>query len=467
MYELIEHIGLTMFMKVTIACWNEMLIVLLLLILLLGIYRDKKEKGISRAEIPMSSEIIVFFVIVLIYNLCCVLDTIYNGTLFKASYFIMRFGVFGYYASGGVLTLFLLKVFKEHIADKLKVQVLDKLITAFRLVQIPMFLMLLSTPFTDIIYKINSENNYVRSWGYIVWQSVTIGTFLFIGTALIIYWKKIDKLFRKVVATAVFFPIIGFIGCSLTDTCLNNSMVAVTAVLIFLLHLQNKARAAIRNAYELERTRTLLAESRFSLEHSNNQMLMAQIQPHFINNSLMALRARCVSYPDIYESITNFSLYLRSHFEALGDAKVISFEQEMMNIEAYLALEKQNYKDRLKIEYDIECDDFKIPVLSVQPLVENAVQHGIGTYDEGGTVKIAAYRDNGKVIIEVCDDGSGKNSITMQQKKRSGIGIENVRARLRSMSDGELEVITRENGTTARITINKCEEAMKNDDIIN
>ena len=97
--------------------------------------------------------------------------------------------------------------------------------------------------------------------------------------------------------------------------------------------------------------------------------------------------------------------------------------------------------------------DFLIPALSVQPLVENAVRHGVATYDKGGTVQINAHRANGKIIIEVIDEGFGRNNITKQQEKRKGIGIENVRARLHSISKGELEIISGEHGTTARITI--------------
>lgn len=203
----------------------------------------------------------------------------------------------------------------------------------------------------------------------------------------------------------------------------------------------------------MEKMQTQLAENKLELEHSKNETLMAQIQPHFINNSLMALRSRCSDYPEIYESITNFSRYLRSNFEALGDTRLILFEQEMENIEAYLALEKQNFGERLQVEYDIDCDDFLIPALSVQPLVENAVRHGVATYEKGGTVQINAHRAGGKVMIEVIDDGSGKSNITEQQTKRKGIGIENVRARLHSMSNGELEIISGEHGTTARIII--------------
>ena len=125
----------------------------------------------------------------------------------------------------------------------------------------------------------------------------------------------------------------------------------------------------------------------------------------------------------------------------------------MCNIEAYLALEQENFGERLRVEYDIDCDDFLIPVLSVQPLVENAVRHGVATYEKGGTVYINAHRSDGKIIIEVIDEGFGRNNIIKQQEKRKGIGIENVRARLHSLSNGELEIISGEHGTTARITI--------------
>ena len=199
----------------------------------------------------------------------------------------------------------------------------------------------------------------------------------------------------------------------------------------------------------------MLYKSKLDLEHSKNDLLIAQIQPHFINNSLMALRSQCRDNPDLYESITEFSKYLRSHFEALSNTKMISFEQEMSNVEAYLSLERLNFGERLQVEYDIELDNFLVPALSVQPLVENAVRHGIGTYEEGGTVKISVHKNNGFIIIEIIDDGSGKSSLTVQQKKRKGIGIDNVRSRLRSMQNAELDIIMTENGTTARITLSE------------
>ena len=194
-------------------------------------------------------------------------------------------------------------------------------------------------------------------------------------------------------------------------------------------------------------------ENKLELSQSKMTVLMAQIQPHFIFNSLMAIQAQCIDYPEVYDSLDSFAHYLRSNFDSLGDTKPVSFSRELENIEAYLALEQQNFGDRLCIEYDIECDDFLLPALTVQPLVENAVRHGVGTYDKGGTVRISTHRIDGKIIIEVSDDGTGGLNITPQQKTRKGIGIENVRARLKSMIGGELDVITGEHGTTARIVI--------------
>lgn len=455
MRELINRIGLPMFVQIIIECWNEVFLLILISVLFIGIHQEKHNKSIVKPKIPMTNELITFFIAVLIYNLCDIMDISFGGKPTFYSYIIIRSGVFCYYTVGEFMTLFFLNILKTHIAEKNSMHKLKKTFFIVQLIQIPLLILLALTPFYEVLYKITDTNEYMRSWGYFIWQNVTIVSFSFIGFVIITNWQIIDPFFKKIVVTSIVFSIIGIIGNFFIQISFNNIMFTVNAIVLFIIYEQNKTEITVTTTSELAKTKMLLTESMLSLEQSKNQTLMAQIQSHFINNSLMALRSRCMKYPDIYESITNFSMYLRSHFEAIGDTKTISFEQEMNNIEAYLALEKQNYKDHLIVEYEIECDDFTIPILSVQPLVENAVRHGIGTYEQGGIVHINTYRKNGKIIIEVIDDGSGNNNITQQQKKRKGIGIENVRARLASMKGGKLEIITRENGTTARITIDE------------
>lgn len=204
-----------------------------------------------------------------------------------------------------------------------------------------------------------------------------------------------------------------------------------------------------------------LHNSRLKLEKQKNELLMAQIQPHFINNSLMAIQAQCIDHPDIYESIKNFSRYLHSNFDNIGSSHSITFKQELKNIKAYLALEKMNFEGKMKVEYDIESDDFLLPSLSVEPLVENAVRHGIAAREYGGTVRIMQREENDRIIIEVCDIGSGRQKLTENQKKRRGIGINNVRTRLEYGNKGKLDLIPGENGMCARIVLRKFDNIYK------
>lgn len=454
MSELIDRIGALTFMQISIEGWNEIFLLILISIMMLGVRHDKTDELLKKIKIPLTNELILFFAAVFVYNLCNMIDLCFGAMPTTFSYYCIRIGVLGYYTAGEFQTLLFLYVIKKHIAEELGSPVLKKLVFAFQLLQIPNFFLLLITPFTESLYYINADNEYERSWGYWVWQTITIITFVFIASVIIVNWRKISSMLKRITVTATFFPMIALLASPfLPGVSLNNIMVAITALIMFMIYEKNKTEVTIKYGYELEKAKTELAEKRLDLEEAKSQTLMAQIQPHFINNSLMAIRSQCREYPEVYESITNFSRYLRSNFEALGDTRRILFEQEMENIEAYLSLEQRNFGDRLSIEYDIDCDDFLIPPLSVQPLVENAVRHGIGTRERGGTVTISAHKLTDTAVIEIKDDGVGSSNITDKQTERKGIGIDNVRRRLRSMTDGELEIISNENGTTARITV--------------
>ena len=458
MTELIERIGYPMFVQIAIEIWNEICLLLLIFTMVAGIRSDKEDKQLQKIEMPMTKELIVFFTTVVLYNLCDIIDIIVGGTTTLFAYFTIRIGVFCYYAVGCFQMLFFLKVVNDHVVrnDKCKTH---KAVKIFQILQLADLILLVITPFTNALYTITDQNTYIRSWGYWVWQSVTVITILFIGCVIIANWKHTEDLVKKIIMLAVLFPMIALIfSVGIKEISLNNIMIAISALLMFMAYEKNKTVVAVTNIRELEKTKQNLTENQLALEKNKNEMLMAQIQPHFINNSLMALRSQCIDYPDIYESLTNFSRYLRSNFEALGDTRLILFEQEMENVEAYLALEKRNFGERLNVEYEIEYDDFLIPILSVQPLVENAVRHGVASFEKGGTVTIVTRKEDDSMIIEVIDKGIGQSALTKQQEHRKGIGIENVRSRLKTMTSGELEIIPAENGTIARITIKSMEK---------
>ena len=454
MNELLQRVGFPMLIQIIIECWNELFLLLLIVIMQIGKHQDKSDKLVSKVKIPLTDELVIFYSAIFVYNLANIITLIYGGHDSESAYYIMRIGVFCYYLVGAFQTVFFLDVIKSYIARKNKDKGLERVIIGFQLLEVPNVLLLLATPFTKALYYIDAANEYHRSWGYYVWQGVTILTFLFIGAVAVLYRRQTDRFIKRIIGVAFLFPMAGFLmSIAYPGFNFNNIMVSIAELLMFMLYEKNKTDVTLKYGYELEKAKTELAESRLAVEEAKSQTLMAQIQPHFINNSLMAIRARCFDHPEIYDSITDFSRYLRSNFEALGDTRLILFEQEMDNIEAYLSLEKANFGDRLRVEYDIDFDDFLVPALSVQPLVENAVRHGVGTYDKGGTVTISVHRDKGNIIVEVRDEGLGRKEITEQQSKRRGIGVENVRKRMKYMTDGRLDIFSSEQGTTARLTI--------------
>ena len=167
----------------------------------------------------------------------------------------------------------------------------------------------------------------------------------------------------------------------------------------------------------------------------------------------MALQSKCTHDPELYEGISSFGKYLRANLTAMTENTLIPFKDELKHIKAYLQLERLNFGDKLRVEYDIEIDDFMVPSFCVEPLVENAVRYGIGTYKNGGLVKINVYDEPDYIMIEVWDDGSGGNKLTDVQKDRKSIGIENVRLRLKAIDKGELSITQNEKGTSAVIRL--------------
>lgn len=455
MVEFIQRIGIPTFIEVIVEIWNSVFLLIMILSLALGVRQSKSSLRQDRFETPFTREILLFFIAVFLYNAFDIAIALIMGVPGKLYVALNYAFCIGYFGVGAFQTLLFLQVIKKYVAQSNGNTALKKLSFIMQLLHIPALVLLAITPFTHWLFYIDEHTNYIRGALYPVWYYTTMLAFLFIFVVLIAYRKKMDSFIFKVLLTSSVLPIVAFIAnYTYSKISFNNIAVSVAALIIYVFYENYRTAAAVHRERELNRVQQELLESKLTVEQANNEMLLAQIQPHFISNSLMALRSQCKDYPDIYESITNFSLYLRSHFEALGSSnKIITFEQEMENTEAYLALEEQNYGDRLRVDYNIECDDFMLPPLSVQPLVENAVRHGIGTYDEGGVVSIGSRREPDKIIIEVTDDGSGRSNITPQQSKRRSIGIDNVRARLKSIAGGELEVITNEHGTTARITL--------------
>jgi LytS/YehU family sensor histidine kinase len=157
----------------------------------------------------------------------------------------------------------------------------------------------------------------------------------------------------------------------------------------------------------------------------------------------------CDSSPKQAKYLTiDFAQYLRRNINTLTCEEMIPFEQEMDHVACYLKIEQARFRERLNVIYSIQCKNFSIPPLTVQPLVENAVKHGITKKASGGTVKISTFEEDSNYVVEIIDDGVGFDSESTEMH----VGLQNVRSRLAATCRGELTVKTTE-GIGTRVTI--------------
>ena len=185
-------------------------------------------------------------------------------------------------------------------------------------------------------------------------------------------------------------------------------------------------------------------------------IMLSQIQPHFVYNSLSAISTLITIDPEkAQEALDNFTEYLRRNLSSLTDVKLIPFEDELKHIETYISLEKLRFDDRINVIYDLKTTDFNVPVLSIQPIVENAIKHGILKKVEGGTLKISTYEAEDSYVIVIEDNGVGFNNDDVKREENH-YGIDNIEYRIKNMCNGSLDIKSIINkGTIVTITLKK------------
>lgn len=206
---------------------------------------------------------------------------------------------------------------------------------------------------------------------------------------------------------------------------------------------------------ELQRLqeRALMAE-KLELAESRTQLLSGQIRSHFIFNSLAAIGELCYEDPNLAQkAIADFSTYLRGNMNAVGDVKLIPFDVEVSNIKSYVGLEQMNPTTPFEVEWDLQATKFMLPPLVVEPLVENAVVHGVSTRHEGGVIWVRSWEEDDAYKVSVRDNGI--EGVEVKGSKHNGIAIENGRRRLALLCHGTLEAGRVEDGYMATVTIPK------------
>ncbi len=209
---------------------------------------------------------------------------------------------------------------------------------------------------------------------------------------------------------------------------------------------------ALAKAKELETEKMVLNAQ---LAQSRISTMMSQIRPHFIYNTLGSIEQLCeLNPPKAGELVHNFAKYLRGNFGELDNPKPILMSQEMEHVHHYISIENVRFPD-MTFSFEMNSEDFHIPALTVQPLVENAIKHGLMKLEKGGSIRVTTYETQKDYCICVEDDGVGFDPSGLLDDKKH-IGIRNIRDRLKVMVGGVLEIeSTPGMGTKVFITIPK------------
>jgi len=185
--------------------------------------------------------------------------------------------------------------------------------------------------------------------------------------------------------------------------------------------------------YRQYRDKELKASQLETLTHQAElKALKSQVNPHFLFNTLNTIFALIDhNSRKAKDTVTKLSSLLRYSLAGIHQ-EFVTLEKEIDSIKIYLAIEKARFRSRLKVRYTIEPKALimKVPPMLLQPLVENAVKHGISTSREGGTISISALIKNNVLTIRVEDNSQSKKIATRKQEDNNGIGLANLRQRL-------------------------------------
>ena len=308
--------------------------------------------------------------------------------------------------------------------------------------------------FTHFMYYIDASNVYHRTTWFVLSQGLGLAGTVCLGIHIFIRRQKLANLRALVLLTYIVLPSLAMIiqsfyyGIPLLNIAISAALfLNLTVMLLY------QRRRISEQAEELIASERKLLEERERVNDMKIRLVLSQVKPHFLFNALNAIYYLIEKSPmQAQAAIDSFSDYLRGNMEALEHTALIPISQEMKHVKSYLRLEEMRFQDELEVIYDVKALNFDVPALSVEPIVENAVKHGISQNESGGYVKISTDETDAGYEIKVEDNGAGFDVEDIGSDGRLHVGIANVRTRLESMAKGTL-TIESEIGKGTRVTI--------------
>ena len=280
--------------------------------------------------------------------------------------------------------------------------------------------------FVPVFYSVE---NGVVILGQYFWTSQIPLVLICLGN-LIVFFTQRKEVSQFICASFFMYILIPVAALVIQITFVGLDLVnmALIVVLMFMF-------AVMQNQFVNE-----YVEQKRLLQESRTKLMISQIKPHFLFNSLTSIAQLCDDDPALAKSTTiSFANYLRGNLSSLEKTEAIPFSDELVHIRNYLQIECVRFGDMLNVVYDIETEDFRVPALSVQPIIENAVKHGVGMKEDGGTVSLSVHRTDGGVVLKISDDGVGFDTGAIPAGTEH-IGIGNCRERLKSLCNADMTI---------------------------
>ena len=322
-----------------------------------------------------------------------------------------------------MLTVYLLHCCEERVRGSALFRVVTVLWAVF-------FILLQFTLFSDKIWNVTL--NYRGPWyPYLLLPLILI---LALDLAALFRWR--GRLTKRSFASflVVFLPLtVGMLVQLFRDFFwfLDVSLV-LSVFVMFSFILSEQIEQSIRQNLEIANQRA--------------SIMVLQMRPHFIFNTMMSIYALCGQDPKKARSVTkDFTTYLRKNFTAIMADHTIPFSEELEHTRAYLAVEEAQFEEALFVEYDTPHTQFRLPPLTLQPIVENAVKHGLDPGVVRLTITIRTRETESGSELTVEDNSPG---FEPTDSDTPGIALENIRQRMKMMCGGRISVTPREGGGT-------------------
>lgn len=301
------------------------------------------------------------------------------------------------------------------------------------------FALLLVAQFTNAFYYVTSDNQFF----YGPFYSLSLVPIILI--LLLNILGTIKR--RKVLSKKVFISLLIYL-VPMTAMLIVHTFVAIEIFVVFGMALFAFIMYGLILSDNLEK---YMRQQREIAEQRANIMVL-QMRPHFIYNSLMGIYYLCDQDAEKAKQVTlDFTTYLRKNFSAIASKDTIPFNEELEHTRAYLAIEQAQFEDSLFIDFDTPHTSFRVPPLTLQPIVENAVVHGLRGSNAPIHVSVITRKSDTAYEIIVEDDGPGFRSTDNDDPH---IALDNIRERLDIMCGGTISISPRqEGGTSVKVTI--------------